>query len=155
MAPTPDCTAAAAAMPRLSLNRNAEANMPSAPIRSASETRMLFAAAWQHEAAAAIQRQMRGYRATTAKGRPTTGWRSNEEAEMRNARLLQDNRDLKAANAELSTKLQTELQRALTHVGRAPSCGATAWLSWPLRDARAAHGCSGAQRDAASACQRR
>ena len=93
---------------------------------------MLFAAAWQHEAAAAIQRQMRGCRATTAKGRPTTGWRSNQEAEMRNARLLQDNRDLKAANAELKTELQTELQRAHTRVGRVPSCGATARLSRPL-----------------------
>ena len=114
--------------------------MPSAPVRSASETRMLFAAAWQHEAAAAIQRQMRGCRAATAKGRPTTGWRSNQEAEMRNEadmsgfvdKMLQDNRDLKATNAELETKLQSELQRALTHVGRAPSCGATARLSWPL-----------------------
>lgn len=129
MAPTPDCAAAAAAMPRLSLNHTGEATTP---VRSASETRMLFAAAWQHEAAAAIQRQMRGYRATSAKGRPTTGWRSNQEAEMRNARLLHDNRDLKATNAELETKLQTELQRALAHAGLAPSCGATNRLSWPL-----------------------
>ena len=137
MAPTPDCAAAAAAMPRLSLNHTGEATTP---VRSASETRMLFAAAWQHEAAAAIQRQMRGCRAATAKGRPTTGWRSNQEAEMRNEadmsgfvdKMLQDNRDLKATNAELETKLQSELQRALTHVGRAPSCGATARLSWPL-----------------------
>ena len=129
MAPTrlADCVA-----PRLSMNHNAEAAAPCVPVRSASETKMLFAAAWQHEAAAAIQRQMRGCRATTAKGRPTTGWRSNQEAEMRNARLLQDNRDLKAANAELKTELQTELQRALTRVGRAPSCGATARLSRPL-----------------------
>ena len=73
---------------------------------------MLHAAAWQHEAAAAIQRQMRGYRATPAEGHPTTGWRSSPEAEVRNARLVQDNRDLKAANEELRTKLQTELQRA-------------------------------------------
>ena len=73
---------------------------------------MMFAAAWQHEAAAAIQRQMRGYRATTAEGHPATGWRSSQEAEVRNARVVQDNRDLKAANEELRTKLQTELQRA-------------------------------------------
>ena len=70
---------------------------------------MLHAAAWQHEAAAAIQRQMRGYRATPAESHPTTGWRSSPEAEVRNARLVQDNRDLKAANEELRTKLQTEL----------------------------------------------
>ena len=63
---------------------------------------MVHAAAWQHEAAAAIQRQMRGYRATTAEGHPTTGWRSSPEAEVRNARLVQDNRDLKAANVLLT-----------------------------------------------------
>ena len=102
--------------PRLSLSDNAEA--AARPSRSASETKKLFAAAWQHEAAEAIQRQMRGWRATTGKGRPTTGWRTNQEVEMRNARLLQETRDLKAANAELKTKLQTELQRAHTASGR-------------------------------------
>ena len=99
-------------------NHSSEALFASTPVQPASEAETMFAAAWQHEEAAAIQRQMRGWRATTGNGRPKTGWRTNQEVEMRNARLLQETRDLKAANAELKTKLQTELQRAHTASGR-------------------------------------
>ena len=87
---------------------------------SGEQTKRLFAAAWQHEAAATIQRQLKGWRVSTGKSAPNVGWRSNRELEMRNARLLAENRELKQANVALRdinerynpTKIEAERTKA-------------------------------------------
>ena len=73
----------------------------------------LFTAAWHHEAAAVIQRQVRGWRSSSRQ--PGTGWRSNQELEMRNARLVKENRELRAVNATYNPEAVDAAKRALKH----------------------------------------
>ena len=77
-----------------------------------SDTKTFLAAAWQHEAAAAIQRQIRGWRANSGMGQPTFGWCSQ---------LLQAKTAAPHAHACIAVAVRRVLSRGLARGSAPPS----------------------------------